>query len=86
MKAYIDDAHRRGFKVKIYNTIRELSNHAPEIFALRSLAPRSFPRPGGGYSWLQEHLGSDYIRPGLFRISRTPLSSIADVALAQLLY
>ena len=62
MKAYIDDAHRRGFKVKIYNTIRELSNHAPEIFALRSLEAEIFSHgPGGGYSWLQEHLGSDYI-------------------------
>jgi hypothetical protein len=62
MKAYIDDAHRRGIKVKIYDTIRELSNRAPELFALRSLGHEIFsPGPGGGYSWLQEHLGSDYI-------------------------
>ena len=62
MKAYIDDAHRRGLKVKIYNTVRELSNRAPELFALRSLGHEIFsPGPGGGYSWLQEHLGSDYI-------------------------
>jgi hypothetical protein len=62
MKAYIDEAHRRGFRVKIYNTIRELSNRAPELFALRSLGSEIFSRgPGGGYSWLQEHLGGDYI-------------------------
>jgi len=62
MKAYVDEAHRRGFKVKIYNTIRELSNRAAELFALRSLGHEIFSRgPGGGYSWLQEHLGSDYI-------------------------
>lgn len=62
MKAYIDEAHRRGFKVKIYNTIRELSTRAPELFALRSLGHEVFtPGPGGGYSWLQEHLGGDYI-------------------------
>ena len=62
MKAYIDDAHRRGFKVKIYDTVRELSNRAPELFALRSLGREIFsPGPGGGYSWLQEHLGTDYI-------------------------
>ena len=62
MKAYIDDAHRRGFKVKIYDTVRELSNRAPELFALRSLGHEIFsPGPGGGTSWLQEHLGSDYI-------------------------
>ena len=62
MKAYIDEAHRRGLKVKIYVTIRELSNHAAELFALRSLGHEIFsPGPGGGYSWLQEHLGGDYI-------------------------
>jgi len=62
MKAYIDDAHRRGLKVKIYDTVRELSNRAPELFALRSLGHEIFsPGPGGGYSWLQEHLGGDYI-------------------------
>ncbi|MBC8358653.1 MAG: hypothetical protein H8E54_06860, partial [Candidatus Aminicenantes bacterium] len=62
MKEYVDEAHAKGLKVKIYNTIRELSNHAVEIFALRSLGDEIFSRgPGGGYSWLQEHLGSDYI-------------------------
>jgi hypothetical protein len=62
MKAYVDDAHRRGFKVKIYDTVRELSNRAPELFALRSLGHEIFATgPSGGYSWLQEHLGADYI-------------------------
>ena len=62
MKEYVDEAHANGLKVKIYYTIRELSNHAAEIFALRSLGGEIFSRgPGGGYSWLQEHLGSDYI-------------------------
>ncbi|MCK4824637.1 hypothetical protein KA005_53285, partial [bacterium] len=62
MKEYVDEAHAKGLKVKIYYTIRELSNHAAEIFALRSLGDEIFSRgPGGGYSWLQEHLGSDYI-------------------------
>jgi len=62
MKAYIDEAHGRGMKVKIYNTIRELSNRAVELFALRSLGDEIFSAgPGGGFSWLQEHLGSNYI-------------------------
>ena len=30
MKAYIDEAHAEGLKVKIYYTVRELSNRAPE--------------------------------------------------------
>ena len=62
MKAYIDAAHRRGLNVKIYNTVRELSNHAYETFALRSLGHEIYsPGKGGGYAWLQEHLGDDYI-------------------------
>ncbi|HEY3286045.1 MAG TPA: glycoside hydrolase domain-containing protein [Gemmatimonadaceae bacterium] len=62
MKAYIDAAHARGLKVKIYNTVRELSNHAYETFALRSFGHEVYsPGAGGGYSWLQEHLGDDYI-------------------------
>lgn len=62
MKAYIDEAHSKGLKVKIYNTIRELSNKAYEIHALRSLGHEIFSGgKGGGFSWLQEHLGDDYI-------------------------
>ncbi|MDN3547465.1 glycoside hydrolase domain-containing protein [Mucilaginibacter aquaedulcis] len=62
MKAYDDSAHAAGKKVKIYNTIRELSNHAYETFALRSLGHEIYsPGNGGGFSWLQEHLGDDYI-------------------------
>jgi len=62
MKAYIDSAHDLGLKVKIYNTVRELSNSAYEIYPLRSLGHEVYSTgKGGGYSWLQEHLGSDYI-------------------------
>ena len=62
MKAYDDSAHADSLKVKIYNTIRELSNHAYETFALRSLGHEIYSSgKGGGYSWLQEHLGDDYI-------------------------
>jgi hypothetical protein len=61
MKAYIDEAHALRQRVKIYYTVRELANRAPEIFALRSLGDIFAPGPGGGYAWLQEHLGSNYI-------------------------
>ncbi|MGG7664314.1 glycoside hydrolase domain-containing protein [Dyadobacter sp. BHUBP1] len=62
MKAYIDKAHRDGLQVKIYNTVRELSNSAYELFPLRSLGHEIFsPGKGLGYAWLQEHLGDDYI-------------------------
>ena len=62
MKSYLDSAHHLGLKVKIYNTVRELSNHAYETFALRSLGHEVYsPGKGGGFSWLQEHIGDDYI-------------------------
>ncbi len=88
MKAYIDEAHRRGFKVKIYDTVRELSNRAPELFALRSLGHEIFsPGPGGGYSWLQEHLGTRLHR-GLVRPRSQGRRGHQQrhVALAQLLH
>ena len=62
MKSYIDGAHARDMKVKIYNTVRELSNSCVELFALRSLGGEIFSKgEGGGYSWLQEHLDQNYI-------------------------
>lgn len=62
MKTYIDEAHEKGAKVKIYYTVRELTNSAPELFMLRSLGEEvlSYGK-GGGFSWLQEHLDSNYI-------------------------
>jgi hypothetical protein len=60
-KAYIDEAHKKGIKVKLYNTIRELTYRSYELFALRSLGDEVLNSgKGGGHSWLQEHLRSDY--------------------------
>lgn len=62
MKSYIDEAHSNDLKVKIYYTVRELTNKAPELFMLRSLGNEIFSNGnGGGFSWLQEHLDSNYI-------------------------
>jgi hypothetical protein len=62
MKAYADGAHARNMKLKIYYTVRELCNRAPELYALRSLGDEVLSGgPGGGYAWLQEHLRGDYI-------------------------
>ncbi len=62
LKEYIDEAHSMDIRVRLYYTIRELTNHAPELFALRSLGNEIFSSgPGGGHSWLQEHLREDYI-------------------------
>ncbi|MBL7224078.1 MAG: hypothetical protein ISS72_09500, partial [Candidatus Brocadiae bacterium] len=62
LAAYVARGHAAGAKVKIYYTLRELSNHITEIWALRSLNHEVFADgPGGGYSWLVEHLGSGYV-------------------------
>jgi len=62
MHAYIASAHQRGMEVKIYDTIRELSDRAPELPMLESLGHEIISGgKGGGFSWLQEHLDGDYI-------------------------
>ena len=61
MSAYVKKAHSLGLKVKIYYTVRELSNRVAEIWPLRSLGHEIFTDGvGGGDSWLQEHLVSHY--------------------------
>lgn len=60
-KAYVDEGHGKGVKVKLYNTIRELTYKAHELFALRSLGDEILnDGDGGGHSWLQEHLEEGY--------------------------
>jgi hypothetical protein len=60
-EAYIEQAHARGLKVKLYYTIRELTYKAHELFALRSLGDEILnDGDGGGHSWLQEHLRDRY--------------------------
>ncbi len=62
LRAYVREWHKKGVKVKIYYTLRELTNHVTEIQALRSLGHEVLaPGPGGGYPWLREHLVRDYL-------------------------
>ncbi len=62
LKDFVDRWHSKGMKVKIYYTVRELSNFTTEIWALRSLGDEILASgPGGGYPWLREHLVDDYI-------------------------
>ena len=61
MKWYVDRMHEKGQKVKIYYTIRELTNYTTELWALRSLGDEILgDGRGGGYPWLREHLVSNY--------------------------
>lgn len=58
---FIDYQHQFNRKVKIYYTIRELTNYTTEIFALKSLNNEIFSGGRGyGVPWLCEHLIDDY--------------------------
>ncbi|MFE7389136.1 glycoside hydrolase domain-containing protein [Streptomyces sp. NPDC057582] len=64
LRDYTTEAHRLGIRVKVYDTVRELTRHNPELPALASLGSEVLaPGPGGGHAWLREHLGTDYV-PG----------------------
>jgi hypothetical protein len=61
LKEFTDTWHKQDMKVKIYYTIRELTNHVTELWALRSLDHEILgDGKGGGFPWLREHLVSGY--------------------------
>ncbi|MFC7309656.1 glycoside hydrolase domain-containing protein [Streptomyces monticola] len=64
LRAYTDAAHRLGIRVKVYDTVRELTRRTPELPVLAALGDEVLaPGPGGGHAWLREHLGEGYV-PG----------------------
>ena len=66
LKDYIADQHAKGRKVKLYYTIRELSNHVAELQALRSLGGEVIaPGNAHGAPWMWEHMGEGY-RPAWY--------------------
>ncbi|MEI6512639.1 MAG: glycoside hydrolase domain-containing protein, partial [bacterium] len=63
LKAYLDEAHAKGAKVKVYYTVRELTNWVKEIWALKSLNNEIYTDGiRGGHSWLYEHFVDGYQR------------------------
>ncbi len=62
MRRFVQQQHAQGRKVKIYDTIRELSNYTAELWPLLALDGEIFePGGGGGFAWLQEHVQTGYI-------------------------
>ncbi|MEG1749089.1 MAG: DUF6067 family protein [Tannerellaceae bacterium] len=58
---YIKHQHQNNRKVKLYYTIRELTNYVHEIYALKSLNHEIFAEGVGyGLPWHTEHLIDDY--------------------------
>lgn len=61
IKKFTKEWHQKGCKVKLYYTLRELSNVTPEIWAIRSLGEEILRGgKGGGFPWCREHFVSDY--------------------------
>lgn len=62
LRKYVAACHQKGLKAKIYNTVRELTFHSPELLPLLHLDHEIFSDgPGAGHIWLQEHAGSGYV-------------------------
>jgi hypothetical protein len=73
LKRLTDDMHRKNVKVKVYDTVRELSNMVTELWALRSLGDEVVARGGGGgYAWCQEHMLTGYTPAWFQRFSDGP--------------
>ena len=80
MKWFVNKMHNKGQKVKIYYTIRELTNYTTEIWALRSLGDEILGSgDGGGYPWLREHFINGY-RPQWYQHfpDKSPDASIVN--------
>ncbi len=61
IKAFTQEWHNKGCKVKLYYTLRELSNATAEIWAIRSLGHEILKGGrGGGFPWCREHMVTDY--------------------------
>ncbi|MGO8925658.1 MAG: glycoside hydrolase domain-containing protein [Limisphaerales bacterium] len=61
LREFCHTQQAQGRKVKIYYTVRELTTHLPELWALRSLGDEVLAGgPGGGFPWLREHLVGNY--------------------------
>lgn len=61
MKEFTNKWHQKGCKVKMYYTLRELSNATTEIWAIRSLGHEVLRGGrGGSFPWCREHLVTDY--------------------------
>lgn len=59
---YTAQAHAAGLKVKVYDTVRELTGHSPDLLAMMSLGHEIFSDgPGKGHIWPQEHSGANYV-------------------------
>ena len=61
LRDFADKWHKKGCKVKLYYTLRELTSAVTELWAIRSLGTEILrDGNGGGYPWCREHMISGY--------------------------
>ncbi|WP_105619865.1 glycoside hydrolase domain-containing protein [Vallitalea okinawensis] len=70
LKAFIHDAHSKDLNVKLYYTLRELTNHIRELWAFYSLNGEIFPKPNDNAieswqnrknPWIEDNFGNEVI-------------------------
>lgn len=62
LSEYTQEAHQNGLKVKVYDTVRELTAHSPDLLPMLQLGHEIFSNgPGKGHIWPQEHAGENYV-------------------------
>lgn len=83
MKDFTTHWHRKGCKVKMYYTLRELSNATTEIWAIRSLGHEVLRGGrGGSFPWCREHLVTDYAPKWYEHFEYdNPLGIVADASI-----
>jgi len=62
LKQAADECHKLNMKFKVYNTMRELSSRATELWAMRAFNETyvTYGGTGNGGDWLREHIDGDY--------------------------
>lgn len=69
LKRFVDEAHKKGIKIKVYYTCREMSNHTAEVFCYKAFGEEIILRKHaeglskmfGKSDWLQKYFGNDVI-------------------------
>lgn len=83
VKQLTNEWHKKGCKVKLYYTLRELTSSTTELWALRSLGDEVLrDGKGGGYPWCREHMVSNYTPQWYHHLDQADASGIsADAAI-----
>jgi hypothetical protein len=88
---FVDDAHAKNIRTKVYYTTRELTVNTPEIWAMRSLNGEViFPGPGkdaktvvnpqGPHPWLIENFKTEFIPAWKCTFSEGPYKGRQDLS------